>query len=144
MRTRTRSAVVAVVLFASLSAACGSSGSSIGNPTTASTRPAIKNLWVSLGDKGLTFSPSTIAAAEYRITFRDRRSQRKAGEKVVLQFAPTGPLIVLVEVPAGTRRTGTILANEIAWVAIDGVKGNYSDPDSLTITTSRQFPTPAT
>ena len=144
MRTGTRSAVVAVVLLASLSAACGSSGSSVGNPTTASSTPAPKKLWVVLDDHGLTFTPRHIAAAEYRITFRDRRSRRQAGEQVALQFAPTGPLIVLVDVPAGTRRTGNILANEIAWVAINGVRRDFGGEGSLTITTSRQFPTPAT
>ena len=141
---RTRSVLVVLLLLATLGAACSSSDTNTGNPTTPSTRPAIKNLWVSLGDNGLTFSPSKIAAAEYRITFRDRRSQRKAGEKVVLQFAPSGPRIVLVEVPAGTRRTGNILANEIAWVAIDGVRREFGGETGLTITTSQQFPTPAT
>ena len=66
------------------------------------------------------------------------------GQRVALQFAPSGPLFVVLTVPAGTQRVATVLANEITWTAIDGVRHSFPGDEQLTIDTSPQFPTPAT
>jgi hypothetical protein len=97
-----------------------------------------------LGDHGLTFSPHRIRAGKYLVSFRDRRSQPQPGQRVALQFAPSGPRFVVLTVPAGSERTGSILANEITWTAIDGVRVSFPGDEQLTIDPSPQFPTPAT
>jgi hypothetical protein len=135
--------VVASIATGSLLLGAGCSA----HPSTARssvTKPSTPRLAVVLGDHGLRYSPSRIAAGRYLVSFEDRRSQRPPGQKVSLQFAPSGPLFVLLDVPAGAEKVGTLLANEIAWPAIDGVRHSSPDDQLLTIDTSPQFPTPAT
>jgi hypothetical protein len=123
-------------------AGCSSHGSR--PAATGSAARSTPHLDVVLGEGGLTFSPVKVAAGRYVVSFEDRRSQRPAGQKLALQFAPSGPRIVLLSVPAGARMTGTVLANEIAWVAVNGARQSFGGEDRLTISTSAQFPTPAT
>ncbi len=99
---------------------------------------------VVLRDDGLTFSPAQLPADRYDISFHDRRAHRVSGQPVVLQFGPSGPLIALVSVPAGTERSGVLLANDIPWVLIDGVRTPVGGESALGIAVSDRYPTPAT
>lgn len=99
---------------------------------------------VVLGDHGLTYSPRRIAAGRYVVSFTDHRAHRPAGEKIELQFGPSGPLFPLLTVPLGRHVKGILEANEIPWLVTNGVRKYFDGTDSPTIVTSPQFPTPAT
>jgi hypothetical protein len=131
-------AFVAALLLAGMLTACHSSK----NATP--PKPATRRLDVELVDSGLKVSPDRLPAADYVIGFEDHRSQRPAGQRVTLQFGPSGPLFAVVSVPAGRHVRTALWANEIPWVVIDGVRKYPRVVGSLTITTSKQYPTPAT
>src|SRR4051794_1785092 len=99
--------VIAVVL-AGLLGACSASGShrSGAAPTDpsatrpAATVPAPPDFAVVLDDHGLRFPPGPTLAGRYRISFADRRSVRPTEERLHLEFRPSGPYIILIDVAA--------------------------------------------
>jgi hypothetical protein len=97
-----------------------------------------------LNDRGLRLSATHIEAGRYRISFRDLRTHRPAGDRVALQFGASGPRLALVTVPTGGERLATLLQNDIVWVSDNG-KPDYSPGgDSIVVAPTREFPTPVT
>lgn len=103
-----------------------------------------KKLNITLEDNGPKFSPTRLAAGRYLVTFVDHRSEGPRGQKVQLQFGPSGPFIALLTVSLGSHVVGLLVANDIPWLVIDGVRQYIDSRDAPTIVTSRDFPTPAT
>ncbi len=136
--------VVAVMGAVVLGAGCGSSTHPrvIADPGTTPSSPP--KLDVVLNDGGLQLSSTTIRAGRYQISFRDERSHPPAGDHVALAFGPPGPRIAVVSVPAGGETLGTLIANEVPWVTVNGVANFSPGGDSLTVETTPEFPTPAT
>jgi hypothetical protein len=134
----------AVVLLVGSLAGCQSSGSRDSAPTSATTAPSTPRFDVVLDDSGLKLPSHRIRAGRYLISFRDSRSRRPAGDKVVLRFSPSGPDFVLLEIPAGSHRIGTLYQNEVPWVAINGERRNVGGEGPLTIEPTPQYPTPVT
>jgi hypothetical protein len=131
------------LVVAVLCAGCGSSHpGNIGDPgTTAVTPPKLDAV---LNDAGLKLSATHIRAGQYRISFRDLRTHRPAGERVTLQFGASGPRYALVTVPAGGESMAVLLQNDIVWVTVNG-KPDYSPGgDSLAVDPTQQYPTPVT
>lgn len=96
-----------------------------------------------LDDAGLHIPQRRQPAGSYQVSFNDRRSRRRVKQRVAVAISPSGPPIVLFTVPAGTRRTIVLLANESAQVAINGVV-QWKRSWGLNIETSKNYPTPAT
>jgi hypothetical protein len=144
-----RETTAAVVLGAVVVLGAGCGGSSVkpsGDGTTSPGPTAVptQKLDVVLNDSGLKLSAKHIWAGVYRISFRDRRSHRQAGDRVALVFGPSGPRIALVTVPAGGESVGTLIQNDIAWVTVNGVANFSPGGDSLSVSPTPQYPTPAT
>jgi hypothetical protein len=135
---------VAVVLLVGSLAACHASRPQVSGPSAEQPAPSTPKFDVVLGDRGLQLPSHHIRAGRYVISFRDRRSRRPTGERVVLRFSPSGPDFVLLEAPAGTWRLGTLMQNEVPWVAINGVRRNVGGEGPLTIEPTPQLPTPVT
>jgi hypothetical protein len=93
--------------------------------------------------RGLACSSEPRPAATYTLSFTDRRSQRRADQRVALGLSPSGPDIVLLSLPAGAHRNVVLLANLCAQVAINGVR-QRDLAECLNIDTSKEYPTPAT
>jgi hypothetical protein len=145
VRVRVRAAgVLAVVGVVALVGGCGNSGHprTMPDPATAPSSPP--KLTVVLNDGGLQLSSTTIRAGRYQISFRDERSHPPAGDHVALAFGPSGPRIALVTVPAGGETLGTLIANDVPWVTVNGVANFSPGGDPLTVETTPEFPTPAT
>jgi hypothetical protein len=115
-------------------------GTTSPGPTVVSTQKAD----VVLNDGGLGLSATHIRAGVYRISFRDLRSHPPAGARVAPVFGPSGPRVALVTVPAGGESVGTLIQNDIAWVTVNGVPNVSPGGDSLSVSPSAQYPTPAT
>lgn len=145
--------MASVLAIVALLAACTSeSRASHSGPTA---KP-IRTLAAALTDHGLTFSPSRIAAASYRISFTDRRAHPTAGEKIELAIGPQSGFAPDT-VPLGSTRDLVVWGNEVPWLVIDGVTclrpqprprdcdlGNGVGGPGLAIDTSPEYPTPAT
>jgi hypothetical protein len=119
------SAVAVAVVLVVVLAACSGSKHATSPPSSAPTPPAtsapsLPTLVAVLDDQGLHLPAGPTLAGHYTISFADRRSTPGARGHAVLQFRPSGPDIVLFQVPAGTRAEGTLWPNEIAQVALDG------------------------
>jgi hypothetical protein len=136
--------VLAVVGLVVALAACHSSRSAIPFDPTTAPRPSVPKLVVVLDDGGLKLSAHKISAGAHLISFRDQRSQPPPGQHVELQLGPSGPLIAIVSVPAGSQRQANLLQNEIPWIAINGVANHRVPSEPLEIEPTKQFPTAAT
>jgi hypothetical protein len=143
--------IATLVLAAGLIAACGSSNRSTTPPTPpatsapAGTTAVPPKLDFVLDDAGLHEPAGPVDAGMFRVSFVDRRTNPPAGQSVTLRTRPSGPIIVIDEIPAGTTKTVTLLANVIFEIAIDGVtRTDIPQNGSLDIHTSPQYPTPAT
>ena len=99
---------------------------------------------VVLDDSGLKLPAGPTKAGRYVVSFEDARTNKPAGQVARLQFRASGPTFVLLEVPAGTAKTGTLLANEVASVAYNGVPQNVPVKNQLNVQPSKEFPTPVT
>jgi hypothetical protein len=137
--------VLAAVVACAVLGACSSSPPGASGPTTTpSTNPTPRLTFV-LDDAGLHEPAGPVDAGPFDISFTDRRSQRPPDQRVSLRVRPSGPIIVVAEIPAGATKTVTLLANEVFEVAFDGVTDRHIPQiGSLDIRTSAQYPTPAT
>ena len=136
--------MVTLALVGGLLAACGSASRSAPSTSTSSTAP-LQELAFVFDDAGLHEPTGPVDAGAFRISFEDRRRNRPPGERVTLRTRPSGPIIVVDEIPAGTTKTVTLLANIVFEVAINGVtRRDIPQDGSLVIRTSPQYPTPAT
>jgi hypothetical protein len=88
-------------------------------------------------------SPPSSARA-FNSDLADQRSHRPAGQIARLQFRASGPTFVLLEVPAGAQKAGTLLANEVGSVAFNGVPQNVPVKNQLDVVPTKEFPTPVT
>lgn len=138
----------AIVLLIGSLAACDSSHPHAANPPTSpsssKTAPTLPSFDAVLDDTGLHLPAGPTPAAKYRISFEDRRTHQVAGKRGVLQFLPSGPQIVVLAVPAGTSADGTLIANLVARVAINGQAANVPIDHPLDVQATPQYPTPAT
>ncbi|HEV7525835.1 MAG TPA: hypothetical protein VGP92_12775 [Acidimicrobiia bacterium] len=109
-----------------------------------SKKSATPKFTVVLDDGGLKLPSGKTKAGRYLISFSDRRSHKKAGEIARLQFRASGPTFVLLEVPAGAEKVGTLFQNEVASVAVNGVPQNVLVKNPLDVVATKEFPTPVT
>ena len=139
--------VLTIVLLGVVTAACSASKPSASEPgsslSSSSTTPSATapnesapRFDVVLDDNGLTFPPGRTLAGSYLISFEDRRSSPPAGQHLHLQFLPSGPRILLIDVAAGTAGTHVLLANMVAEVVtLDAgdipVPGEFVRPEAL-------------
>jgi hypothetical protein len=135
---------VAVVLAVGALGGCHSTKSRDSSRRSAPTAAATPRLTAVLDDGGLKLSSRHIRAGRYLVTFRDSRSRRPVGDKVVLRFSPSGPNIVLLEVAAGAQRVAALYQNEVPWVAINGVEASVAGSRQLEVDPTPEFSTPVT
>jgi hypothetical protein len=134
--------VAIVLVVGAVLAGCDSSGGGDARTTTSKPR-TVPTFGVVLDDAGLHVSKGRYPAGRYLVSFDDRRTHRDTAQHVALGMRPSGPVITLATIPAGTRRQEILLANLVAFVAFDGVRQPSSEVP-LPVDTSRAFPTPAT
>lgn len=125
--------VILVFLLVGLFAACSDSHKS--------STPKFK---VVLDDGGLKLPSGPTKAGRYLIAFTDNRTHRPSGEIARLQFRASGPVFVILEVEAGKEKVGTLLQNEVAQVALNGVPQNLPVKNQLDVVPTKEFPTPVT
>jgi hypothetical protein len=131
--------VLALVILVS---ACSSDSHKTEPTPTSHARSDPREFAVVLDDAGLHVPQERRPAASYTLSFTDRRTHR-ANQRVALALGPNGPPIVLLTVPAGTRRKMVLLANIGAHVVINGVQRQDLFA-GLNIEPSKAYPTPAT
>jgi hypothetical protein len=162
MRRLVMTAVLAGLLGA-CSSSSHSSSTALTDPTATrpgATVPTPPAFAVVLDDHGLRFPPGPTLAGRYRISFDDRRSRRPTAERLHLEFRPSGPYIVLIDVAAGATTDHVLLQNMVAFVIDFTRTSNPASPDELgrpsdairtfpvtnplSIVATRQYPTPVT
>jgi hypothetical protein len=161
--------LVTVVVLAGTLGACSASGShpSAAAPTDptatrpGATDPAPPRFDVVLDDHGLRFPPGPTLAGRYRISFDDRRSVRPPAERLHLDFRPSGPYVILIDVAAGATTDHVLLQNMDAFVIDFARTSNPASPmnalgqpsdairnfpvtNPLSIVATPQYPTPVT
>jgi hypothetical protein len=112
--------------------------------STTTAAPELPRLAAVLDDRGLHLPAGSLLAGHYRISFTDRRAHRAATDEAVLQFRPSGPIIVLLEVPAGGRKDAVLISNVVAQVALNGQLLRVPIDHQLDIRPTPEYPTPAT
>ena len=132
--------IAGIVVLVVLAAGCHSSKP---HAATTTTRPGPPRLDVVLDDAGLHLPAHPIGAAEYLISFEDRRSH-PAG-RATLQFEVPGPQLVVLSLAAGSSVTKVVLANVDAHLLLDGRPApNVPVDHPLDVRTTPEYPTPAT
>jgi len=135
-----------VALLAVGATACSSHSTTAAHPPAPSstTATAGRSFDAVLDDAGLHLPAGRIQAADYHVTFEDRRSHVPSGQVVSLRFRPSGPDITLFEVPAGETRDDAIPENMTAYVAIDGHDARLPVDHPLDVVATKQYPVPVT
>ena len=141
---RARAAVLTALVAVVLATAC-SNDSNKSEPSTSTRheRVGVTEFKIVLDDTGLHVPRRRQPADSYLASFADRRSRSEIRQRISVAISPSGPPIVLFQIPSGARRDVVLLANESAQVVInDVVQWRRGWP--LNIGPSTKYPTPAT